>query len=321
MNRTMRRLAILFAAVCVLLIMAVPAFATADPGYYVIGSPVQYNTTDEVNVKLVIQSREYSYSNSSCIDTIEDVTLTGKTSYTVLDVLLAFNDMDTGIQACDNNSVSLTSSATTVGQFVDDTGAYGYLFFGDYGKGYREPCDGWMFRVNGRYPVSDTTGTLGGPTGSYIHQTPVAEGDVITFYFSCPFKLNNTDYSTAFVSANLIDNSGSYEVQLRKCNENHYNTSYNGRWTFSLSNCYIFADGDNTGELLDEDGNYVATLTFSTTTGKATLPSNLSSGTYYVSVPSTKRWVSRTSYSWFTGSTTVTCNCLRTTGAFDRIDL
>ena len=314
MNRTIRRLAILFAAICVMMIMAVPAFADADPGYYVVGTPVTYDEEEEITVKLMIESRTVSLTDLEVINELEDVTLTGKTSYTVLDVLRAYNDMLTGIQICNTSGQPLTTTDTFISSIKKGAKTYSYLFFYDLGEG-RIPVDGWMFRVNGRYPALDSNGFHNGPTGCLIHQAPVANGDVVTLYTSCPFELFNTDYSTAFVSADLEqdDDTGDYYIQLKSCNEDH-----NGRWTFDLNDCTYYANNNRTATLYEDDWTPVTTITFSAS-GKAAWPSNVSSGTYYLLLTSTQKWTSRSAYAGFSGNTMASCYCLESTILFDRI--
>lgn len=325
-------IAILFAAVLMLLMMAVPSFAEMGSGYYEVGSPVQYNTTDTIKVKLVIESREFSQTDSEVINTpinnTMDITLTGSPTYTVLDVLRKYNQTNNDnieIQNTSGNVLTTTdtfiSAITKIKPDPQPDKAYSYLFFEDIGNGEgRMPVDGWMFRVNGKYPMLSLTGFNGGPEGALIHQVPVANGDVVSLYTNCPFKIGNTNFSTAYVGADIVTTNTECYIQLRNCKENHYDLSTNpvGQWTFALSKCTNYSDNTRQGTIYDANWNVKATLNFSMN-GKATWPSNLGSGTYYLYVPSTQLWFSRTAYAWFTGSNTVTCNVLRGTRVFDRI--
>lgn len=317
MKKLTNTLAILFAAAIMVMIMAVPAFADTGNGYYVVGTPVQYNTSDTIKVKVVIQSRGYSSSDTSSIGKIVNVSLTGSTTYTVRDVMLKFNTLyaSTGVKACDNNGNDLSSSATTVQAFLNSTGLYKYLFFADIGNGEGIiPVDGWMFRVNGQNPLISLNGYNGGPKGALIHETPVANGDVITFFFNLPFTINNTDFSTKFVAANTTYSSGVLSTQLQYSRDNHYNSL--GQWeTISYSN---YAPGSTvTATLYNSSLSSLGTFDISST-GSGSLNVTLSSGIYYLYVP-VRTWKTITGYDSFSGSTTTSCRCLNSTFVFDRI--
>lgn len=324
MRTVKNSVAVLFAAVFILMMLAVPSFAEIGSGYYVIGTPVQYNTTDQIKVKLSIESREFSNTDSTVINTpinnTMDIVLTGKTNYTVLDVLIAYNNLSTGIEIDDYYGNPLTASSFALASIKSGNRVYDTIFYADYTGQGRAPADGWMFRVNGKYPMIDLTGTNGGPTGASINVVPVADGDVVSLYTNCPFKINNTNFSTAYVGADLVQTSSGYDIQLRNCKENHYdlNTNPVGQWTFALSKCTNYSDNTRQGTIYDANWNVKATVSF-TMNGKAAWPSNLGSGTYYLYVPSSQLWISRTAYAWLSGNTMVTCNVLRGTRVFDRI--
>lgn len=316
-----RKAIVLLMTIAMTIVMAVPAFADAGVGYYLISSRTipAYSASDQIKVQLAIESRAYSQTDLSIINTIQEVTLTGKTSYTVLDVLRAYNDLATGIQICNTSGQALTTSDTFISSIKSGTKSYSYLFFANIGNGEgRIPVDGWMFRVNGQYPMTSLTGFNGGPEGGYIHQTPVADGDVVTLYFNCPFTISGTDFSTAFVSAESAYANGTLTVNLKSCHENHYNASQSGQWTFDVQNCTDYTSTTPTGTLYDSSMNSVGTISFSSS-GEGTLNQTLSPGTYYLYVPSTQSWVLRQAYKSFSGSTKVKCNVLKSTFVFDRI--
>lgn len=320
MSKNLRRLTLLLAAIFVMIVMAVPAFADTGNGYYVVSERTipTYSTTDTIKVKVVVQSRGYSSANTASIGKIVNVSLTGSTSYTVRDVMLKFNTLysSIGVKACDNNGNDMASSATLVHAFSNSTGLYKYLFFADIGNGEGIiPVDGWMFRVNGQNTLLSLTGYNGGPEGSYIHQTPVADGDVITFYFNLPFTISNTDFSTKFVAADTTYSSGSLTTQLKYSRDNHYNSS--GQWeTVPYSN---YSPGSAvTATLYNSSLSSLGTFTISSS-GSGSMNINLSPGTYYIYVPSVRTWKTITGYDSFSGTTTTSCRCLNSTFVFDRI--
>ena len=324
MKRIKTSIAIMFATMLMLMIMAVPSFAEMGSGYYVVGSPVEYNTTDQIKVKLSIESREFSNTDSTVINTpinsTMDITLTGQSTYTVRDVLRQFNQVNTfNMEIQNNNGSPLAATDTYFYAIKYGNKTYGPLFYINYGYGIA-PADGWMFRVNGQYPMLSLTGYNGGPEGAFIYQTPVKDGDVVSLYTNCPFKSGSTNYSTAYVGADLVQTNTGYNIQLRNCKENHCDMSTNpvGQWTFALSKCTNYSDTSRVGTIYDANWNVLATVAFSMS-GLATWPSTLGTGTYYLYVPSTQLWISRMAYTSFSGSSTVTCNVLRGTRVFDKI--
>ena len=240
MNRTIRRLAILFAAICVMMIMAVPAFADAGDGYYLISNRTIPSYSSPINVRLVIQGRNYVEGNSSAMSENFKITLSGDTSYTVHDVLDTLNnDTTKTVKACDINGNSIPSTSDYVYQFKSGTKYCGPIFYSDHGDG-DVLCDGWVFRINGQYPLLSTTGENGGPKGASINQTQVADGDVIYFYFNHPWYENNVDWSTGFVAASTQYASGVLTVQLQYSNDRHSDKPY--VWSIDSYNNHNFTN-------------------------------------------------------------------------------
>ena len=337
MSKNLRRLTILLAAVCVMIIMAVPAFAEAGDSYYVVGTPTQYNTSDTIKVKVVVESREYSYTDDTIIDQTVTVPLTGSTSYTVLDVMRKFNNdaISPSVKACDSNGdpIAQTGNVDTINTFkkiIDSSGnndkIYGYLFFANHGEG-RMPCDGWVFRVNGQYPLLSETGENGGPKGAYISETPVADGDIVTFYTNYPWKENNTDWSTKFVGVDAsytapdpaVPNSvGSLSIQLKSSSDWHSNSPF--VWNINpFTNFAYFSVNSPTATLYKYNGDYVGTINISKSTGSGTLNATLSSGIYYIDVPTTRKGKWLSGYTWFTGNAYTYCYCIDSTRVYDKI--
>ena len=326
MKETLKGLVLSLATICVLLIMAVPAFADAGDGYYVIEDRTipSYSSTQTIHVKLVIQSREYSNADSSVIDAVfdsstDEIDLTGKTEYTVRDVLLRLNEKNLSVRACDSAGNDISATADYVYQFMSGSKGYGPLFYADHGDG-RVPCDGWVFRVNGQYPLLSEDGENNGPEGGAIDEVPIADGDVVYFYFNHPWKESNTDWSTKFVAANAQYSNGSLSVQLQYSNDYHTNKPY--VWnigSYNNHNYAIFTDSPVTGTLYDSNHNIVTTIPINYLNGSGSVNYSLDPGIYYLRVDLSKTWISRTGYIWFTGYSYTTCNYLKSTMVYDRI--
>jgi len=341
MSKNLRRLTLLLAAVFVMMIMAVPAFATTGNGYKLVSDmqPPAYSENDTIHVTVMVQSRAYSMTDGDVINTAVSVPLTGKTSYTVVDVMRKFNDnnISPNVKACDNdgNLIPQTGTLTTINAFkkiiTTESGTvekiYKYLFFSDHGYGLA-PSDGWVFRVNGKFPLLSLTGENNGPQGAYINQTPIADGDIVSFYTNYPWKESNQEWSTTFVAADAsytapdpeVQNSvGSLSVQLKGSSDWHSNAPF--VWTINqFSNFSSFTDSTPTGTLYASDlETIVGTISFDASTGAGTLNQTLNAGTYYLYVPSTQKWRWLVGYTNFSGTDYTYCMCLENTLVFDRI--
>ena len=333
MSKNIRRLTILLAAVCVMMIMAVPAFADTlngkGTGYYPLSSRTipTYSTTDSITVKVVVQSKKYNSQDNGPLNIVRTVTLTGSTAYTVRDVMLQFNTNSATIYACDNNDTLITSSSQRVEAFKNGSKIYKYLFW-EHVDGVpglepneRIPVDGWMFRVNGKSPVKNMTGYYGGPEGALVHETYVMDGDVIFFYYDMPFEINNVDYGTLFLAADTKytapippSTTGTLEVQLQSTHDNHCNSQ--GQWVFY--NFQDYAPGSTkTAYIYDSSFSSVGTVSLDSN-GYGTLGTTLSPGKYYVKVINLRTFKSVTAHNSETGTTTATRSLLNTTDVYDQ---
>ena len=329
MSKNLRGLTLLLAAVFVMIIMAVPAFAAngmngRGDGYYMIEdeSIPTYSTTDQVKVRIIVQGRYSTDASPIPAVATRTVTLTGSTSYTILDAMLKFNADSTTYKAYNfSTGLPITTATTVLDKFVYGSRTWDYLFFNDIGNGEgRIPVDGWMYRVNGRNPMKedpDTTNTY--PIGAMINETYIKSGDVITFFTNYPFTINSVDYSTKFIAADTKytapsgDGTGTLQVQLQESRDNHYDAQ--GQWTTSSFTDY--APGSTKyAYLYDSNFSYITYFTLDST-GYGTLSRTLSSGTYYLDI-GTKTFKSISGYTSRNGNTTGTCSCLDTTAVYDR---
>lgn len=327
MKKTLKGLAISLATICVLLIMAVPSFADngmsgKGHGYYLIGDRTipTYSTTDTVKVKVVVLSRKYSSSDSYFLNLSRTVSLTGQTAYTVRDVMMKFNTDSATVKAGDNNGNLLTSSDTWIYNFMYGTRHFKYMFWEHVDDMpylqpiERVPVDGWMFRVNGYYPLKNLTGFNGGPEGALINDTKIVDGDVVYFYYNYPFEVNNVDNSALFIAADTKYTSGTLKVQLQYGHENHSNTL--GQW--EIDDYQDYAPGSSkTAFLYDSNFSYLGSISLNSS-GYGTLSTTLSAGKYYIEVSGVRSFKSITGHTSQTGSATATCDFLATTSVYDQ---
>ena len=90
--------------------------------------------------------------------------------------------------------------------------------------------DGWMFRVNGKLPISTLNGGASvayGPKGTDISDTPIYDGDVIHFYWDYPYNETQTSYySTHYITADSTYNNGVLDIQLKESYSWFANSGY-----------------------------------------------------------------------------------------------
>lgn len=320
MRRLSRSIIILFVIIVMATIMAASSYAAngmngRGNGYYLISDQTipTYSTSDTIKVRVIVLSRQFSSTDTHSLNINQVVSLTGKTEYSVRDVMIQFNNESTTAKACDYSGNLITSNSIMIGSFVDGMRSYGPIFFDDIGFGYRVSVDGWMFRVNGKNPLITFTSN-GGPLGAGIHETPVKEGDVITFFFDCPFTINNTDYSTRFISAdvNYQGGTGLLQVQLQSSRDNLYDGD--GQWI--ITPFIDYAPGVALiASLYDFNGTLISTISLDAT-GYGIKYISLSPGFYFIKVP-TKTFRIMTGYISLNGNNTESCRCLNTTSVYD----
>ena len=324
-TRVIKRLAILIVTICVLLIMAVPSFATSGAGAYEIGTPTQYS--NKIKVKLVIQSRSSgsNYSSSSYINIEEDVELgvnnqSGQT-FTVRDVINKFNTMNVGVTACDASGTAIsTSSPSTVDNvymFKLGNTQFAPIFASNHGQG-KILCDGWKFRVNGKYPLESWTGDIpsGGPKGAMFNDVPVDDGDVVHFYTDYPWVESGVLNSSAFMSSNTTYSNGVVSAQLNYSYSYFDDYSNNYYWNIaSFANYSGASSGTFTGVVYDTSGTSQGTVSISNTTGSGSANISLAPGTYYLVVPTTGyKQISGKNWS----GTSISRWCINTTIVYDK---
>lgn len=177
-NKPMRKALILALAVMFVFALSGPAAAqsyfTATDGYYLQGTAPTYSNTT-IHVNLVLESRRISGYN--LYKTIAVDLNAGGTprSFCVRDVLLA-------VQGVPANNVSFND---VDGNPIDGTKRYVYSITDKvpnpdriYAPTSRYAWNGWMFRINGQFPLE----TLSPKEGVDIVDAYVTDGDTIHFY-------------------------------------------------------------------------------------------------------------------------------------------
>lgn len=171
-----------------------------------------------------------------------------------------------------------------------------------------------MFRVNGKIPTITSSGT--NAIGLGASNTYIEDGDVISFYTDCPWKVNSTVYSTYFISAHSTYNNGVLTVQLKKARD-FFNTPLDtATWTIQNYTSYN-PSGYNTATVIREDGYIVGAIQLQY--GHGTMNCSLNSSyKYYVSVNDCASWHTITGSDSSGSSTSV--DHLERTIAYDKVN-
>ena len=291
MNRNFKKgLAIVLALVMVFA-MTATAFAVSGNGYYVVGTAT---TEGPINVKVVIESRQFSEEDASVISEILDVdvsTMSDSTKgFTVRDAMLAVqNDASNGITLYNGTGGLFTSEDTYIRSMEQNGKNYEpALPFYDSNPQYSYALDGWTFRVNGKYPVSTTDGspTTPGPVGTSVNETPISEGDVIHFYWDYPYnKASSELYSAKFITPDASYANGTLTVSLKASDAYFDNSMY---WHINAFAAYTDA-ANATVTLYNADGTQVSGVNgHINANGTCSIAGlNLEAGTYYVKTATT----------------------------------
>jgi hypothetical protein len=258
---------------------AIPPTTSPDCSTYLVGEP----TTDEISVTLVIEAG--NAFNSSGLPVLGTalrkelpVTLTGNNAKTVTSVLVALNQTN-GLTFYQSGNTQINSSSNYLGK-VTMSGDYSATWTAGTLFGF----DGWVFRVNDKYPVQLTSDGLG-YEGTSILQTPVYDGDVVHFFYDYP---SDYPYEDVNIAANYVravhksfnSTTHTLEVQL----QGHRTYIDPSSYIMYVYN-YVNLGSGLVANLYKEDGTLVQRRQPSSFDGVVTFTDNndlLSGGTYIV---------------------------------------
>ncbi|OQA08410.1 MAG: hypothetical protein BWY65_01502 [Firmicutes bacterium ADurb.Bin373] len=209
-SKTMSKALMLALAVMLVFALAVPALAqnyfTTTSASYVQGTAPTYSNST-IHVNLVLESRKISGNN--LYKTVSNVALTaGSTpkSFYVRDVLLA-------VQSDTNNNVSFNDYD---GNPIDSSKDYVYSItdkssnpYRTYAPTSRYAWNGWMFRINGQFPLEKSSPV----TGASIATAYVTDGDTIHFYHDDMDEAGDGAYYAKITSVNKSGNNLTVNVK------------------------------------------------------------------------------------------------------------
>jgi len=262
--KTSRKILVLVLALVMVFACAVPAFAVqaGDPG----SEPIPSTTPTETgvfHVKLNIQS--YSKTSSG--------TTTGPFKVFGLDVQLGTTGVTNSFTVEDVVNAAASQHSSIVDFYIANDTTHGH-----YVKKIKDAANskwyealsmksgsntylcGWMFRLNGKIPMLNST------DGAGISQTYVKSGDVIDFYYANPYITGSTDHSTKFMAIG-VDSAG-FQLLFSDL----YIASGATNWTIGqfttpgLAYIKVYVDGTlDTNTLTDGTGHFALSGTYTGT--------------------------------------------------------
>lgn len=252
---------------------------------YLVGEPISYD--QPIDVTVIIESRKDS-TTSQYISEILDVTLgragvNGQT-FTVRDAMytISANSM-AGLKMYNANGAEITSNATYIYSMSQNGVTYAPAL-----PSASYTLDGWMFRVNDKLPLDSWGDGADAPVGTGIADTPVADGDVIHFYWDYPYQ----ESQTSWYSTNYIAPTATYDDDHTVTVDLQYSWNYfdnNFVWVLSGFNLYTNYTV-LTANILDANKNLVDSKVI--TPNDTTINVTLTAGqTYYVQIMPTFKTV------------------------------
>ncbi len=203
------------------------------------------------------------------------------------------NDGINGVTVSDLLDTVNGSYGLTFNNVTDPTEAHVYFLESITTNGHTWSAgnmglDGWVFRVNDKYPVQRTSDNLGFE-GTLLNQTPIHDGDVIHLFFDMPAELEPGGESLAAnyirgVLSTKTDSAMTIQLQGQKTWIDQSDYSNMLMCVYSYEN----AGAGITATLYDAAGTQVATAT-SAADGTVTFTGNFAAGTYVVQTDSSLR--------------------------------
>lgn len=243
---------------------AIPPTSASDCSTYLVTTPA---ASTSIDVTLVIEAGDaveyYMPNTGSAFRKEIPVTLTSSAAvqFTVTDLLNKVNGTN-GLAFYGTGSSAFTKSTNylqevTYGGASWDAGQWGF--------------DGWVFRVNDKFPVEPTADSLG-YQGTSILDTYLQDGDVIHFFYDFPSDFDPTSGSAAATYVRgIVDSFTSSSLTLQMQGHTTY-IQPTGYYIMSVNNYEDLGAGvsvglyNSSGILLDtEITGSGGTVTFSGT--------------------------------------------------------
>ncbi len=219
-SKMLRKIMMMTLAVMMVFAMSLPVAAqdyfTTTDGSYIQGTAPTYSSA--IQVDLVIESR--TISGDYLYKTINDVTLTpsGTQSFYVLDVLLAAqSNAGNYITFKDANGNTLDANDSYFFSVVDTLPNPDVT----YGPTSQYAWDGWVFRVDGQFPLES------GGWGASIATAYVTNGDTINLYHD---DVSSSSACADFAKISSVNVSGSTMTVNVKASCQYYGPAPTYTW-------------------------------------------------------------------------------------------
>ena len=264
MNNIKRKIMVCVTSALMVLVLAVPSFATEGPnsGFYLQTDSGTSAAIEDVTVRIIsngaLNNFEVEY---------EDIDLPAKTDGTkqrVVDALCAIQgDGSTAPQFLDVNGNPITSTSTYFRSIKMNNVTYA--------PPTELSIQGWMFRINDKFPLiesygepnTSSSGTTGDAKGETINTAYIKSKDVITVYYDVPLYLSAANYTRI---ASVTNTSSSITATVQ-ASESWFNGSLYSCWhilDFDTFNAKVYLYDQN-GTELDSANTSGGSVTFSRT--------------------------------------------------------
>ncbi|HWQ80456.1 MAG TPA: hypothetical protein VN381_16630 [Anaerovoracaceae bacterium] len=320
MKKTLKSRKFLTLLLALMMVLAIlPISASAADGDYLQGNAIPPDSSnpygsaylqpnpvedEEITVTLIIEAGDVVVNSRVVSGTNfheeRSVTLgdgENSSTYTVADLLYS----------ADTNNADFTFYGISGLSLIPFTSSTDYLAAVKYGtntwQAGRWGFDGWVFRINDKYPVKVTDDGLG-YEGTSILQTYLEDGDVVHLFYDFPSTVSS---AVGDVSANYVRGvyESSTDTTLTAQLQGHKTYITPSTYIMNIYN-YIDLGGGVTAQLYDVTGTTpVGTAATSSTNGEVTFTGAFAPGeTYVLKTDSVLRtvsgsWASRINHAYF----------------------
>lgn len=274
MNNIKRRIMVCVTSALMVLVLAVPSFATEGPnsGFYLQTYTGTSEAIEDVTVRIIsngaLNNFEVEYDN------IDLPAKTDGTKQRVVDALCAIQgDGNTAPQFLTINGNPITNSSTYFRSIKMNNVTYA--------PPTEYSIQGWMFRINDKFPLIESYGepdtsssslsTTGDAKGETINTAYIKSKDVITVYYDIPLSNSAANYTRI---SNVTNTSSSITATVQ-ASESWFNGSLYSCWhilDFDTFNAKVYLYDENGNELDNEN----------TSGGSVTFSRSVTTGTKYI---------------------------------------
>ncbi len=164
--------------------------------------------------------------------------------------------------------------------------------------------DGWSFRVNDKFPVTEISDPIlgDGYMGTDILETYIEDGDVVHFFYDFPAEIERDghDYAAYYVSGILESYTSSQLTAQLEGHKTFIDQAYDPNdppmWVYE----YEDLGGGITASLFELDGTPVGTASVSLSNGQVSFTGNFSTGQTYILTTESELFSGDPDWDWLT---------------------